>query len=196
MLSSRLGAEQWRQVVPSEDLFCISGSNKKPSDLDWPCLVDESLETPPKNVAFEFDPSWAVALESRPEDPFIWDTPRASFELALLSKLIFDWVLKGRVVRIHLIDRGAKWASRNPGLKPTRFDLDEQFVEIPLSNFNAYLAKVSSLLKFLTLLEKVHSRLMQHSHQLTNFNLRNVLSIIVSWDNRLGYLVPEIISKS
>ncbi|CEI70255.1 unnamed protein product [Fusarium venenatum] len=97
MLSSRLGAEQWRQVVPSEDLFCISGSNKKPSDLDWPCLVDESLETPPKNVAFEFDPSWAVALESRPEDPFIWDTPRASFELALLSKLIFDWVLKGRV---------------------------------------------------------------------------------------------------
>ncbi|KAG8670285.1 hypothetical protein FPOAC2_09635 [Fusarium poae] len=185
VLSFKLGAEQWRQIVPSEDLFCICRSNKKLVDPDWSCLVDECLETPPKNVAFEFEQSWTVALASRPQDLFIWNNPRAPFELAFLSKLIFDWVLEGSVISIHLIDKDAKWVSRKSGLKSTSFDLDEQFIDIPLSDADAYLVTGSAVLEFLTLQEKMHSRLRQQSRQPTDFDLRNVLSIIISWDSRV-----------
>ncbi|RGP69453.1 hypothetical protein FSPOR_4557 [Fusarium sporotrichioides] len=200
VLFPKVRAEHWRQIVCSEDVFCISADNQKASDLDWPCLVDEALEAPPKNVGFELDPSWTVALASRPHNFFIWDNPLAPFELALMSWFIFHWPWDRRVIKIRLIDRDAKWFSGKPGLAPTIFDLDEQFVEIPFSDIHRHLASSSAFSHFLDLIDNVHihfiSRLWRRARQPHfMFNLGDILSILVRWDNRVECRVIEKVSK-
>ncbi|KAG8670292.1 hypothetical protein FPOAC2_09642 [Fusarium poae] len=188
--------EHWRQILyPEEDIFCITANGKEALQYNWPTICGKFPVSLVKNIAFEWHPSWNIGLPVKPDFPAMRRHEKSPFSEPLLT-MFRRWVFESAILAHRgnalLIDNNAKWISREPGLKPTIFDLNGQYYEIPVGNTRrpspTSLVQGSAILQTLEYLEEGFFSfvgLFGNPRTRAPYTLQDTLSILVRWENRV-----------